>query len=113
MVHFASSVISICESFFELMPIFMARLVDESGESITGACATAGNRAASTAMRSDTICRARRRSVPDSKIKITEERPRTDLERMVFTQGAPCSAFSSGTVTRLSTSSVESPGASV
>ena len=35
-VHFARSVISICESFFELTPIFMARLVDESGCSITG-----------------------------------------------------------------------------
>ncbi len=37
MVHFASSDISIWESFFELTPIFRARLVDERGESIPGA----------------------------------------------------------------------------
>ena len=41
----------------------------------------------------------------------TDDRPNTDFERMVWSHGVPLSAFSSGTVTRLSTSSVESPGA--
>ena len=45
-----------------------------------------------------------------SKISTTDDRPSTDFERIVFTQETPLSAFSSGTVTRLSTSSVERPG---
>src|SRR6185436_9699312 len=36
-----------------------------------------------------------------------------DLDRSVLSRGVPFSAFSSGIVTRLSTSSVERPGASV
>ena len=35
-VHFASIVRSICESVFDETPIFSSRLVDESGERITG-----------------------------------------------------------------------------
>src|SRR4051812_9107035 len=43
----------------------------------------------------------------------TDDSPSTDFERRVFSQDVPLSAFSSGTLIRLSTSSVESPGASV
>ena len=43
----------------------------------------------------------------------TDESPSTDFERIVLSQGAPLSAFSMGTVMKLSTSSVERPGASV
>ena len=95
------------------MPIFITRLVDDSGESITGGRATAGNRLASVASRSCTNCRARIRSVPSSKISTTDDNPSTDFERIVFSQGMPLSAFSSGMLIRLSTSSVDSPGASV
>jgi hypothetical protein len=51
--------------------------------------------------------------VPCSKYSRTEESPRTDFERTVVTNGMPLRAFSIGTVTRLSTSSVEIPGTSV
>src|SRR5271163_3349459 len=43
----------------------------------------------------------------------TDDNPSTDLERIVFSQGVPLSAFSSGMLIRLSTSSVDKPGASV
>ena len=39
-------VISVCESVGEVMPIFISRLSDDSGASITGGCALAGNCAA-------------------------------------------------------------------
>ena len=75
--------------------------------------ATAGSRGASAASRSCTSCRAAIRSVPSLRISTTDDSPSTDFERIVFSPGVPFSAFSSGTLTRLSTSSVESPGASV
>src|SRR5262249_54468693 len=43
----------------------------------------------------------------------TDDSPRTDLERIVVSPGVPLRAFSSGTLIRLSTSSVDMPGASV
>jgi len=46
-----------------------------------------------------------------SKISTTEERPSTDLERMVVSHEVPFSALSSGAVTRLFTSAVDRPGA--
>src|SRR5207245_1995026 len=112
-VHLAKTVRSICESFFDVTPIFRTRLVDESGDSITGGRATVGNRLAAKAKRSCTSCLARMRSVPSWKIKTIEDKPSTDLERMTFIQGVPLSAFSNGMLIRLSTSSVERPGASV
>jgi hypothetical protein len=54
-VHFASVVISTCDSVSDVNPIFIARLSDESGESITGGRATAGSVAAARANRSWTI----------------------------------------------------------
>ena len=41
-VHLARMVRSICESVFDETPIFSMRLIEDSGESITGAFATAG-----------------------------------------------------------------------
>ena len=70
------------------MPIFSARLVDESGERITGGCATAGIAAATNASRSCTSCRARIRSVPSRKISTTDDRPSTDFERIVLSHGS-------------------------
>ncbi len=112
-VHLASRVRSICESVFEETPIFISRLVDDSGERITGLFAAAGSREASTASRSCTTCRAAIRSVPSLRIRTTDESPSTDFDRIVLSPIVPLSAFSSGTLIRLSTSSVESPGASV
>ena len=63
-VHLARTVISICDSVADDTPIFIKRLVEESGDSITGGWATAGSRPASAASRSCTSCRARIRSVP-------------------------------------------------
>ncbi len=51
-VHFASRVRSICESVLDETPIFSSRLVEDSGERITGTRAAAGSRDASTANRS-------------------------------------------------------------
>ncbi len=112
-VHFASRVRSICESVLEETPIFISRLVEDSGERITGRLAAAGSREASTASRSCTTCRAAIRSVPSLRIRTTDERPSTDFDRIVLSPIVPFRAFSSGTLIRLSTSSVESPGASV
>jgi hypothetical protein len=112
-VHLASVVSSTWSFVLEEMPILSTRLVDDSGESMTGAWATAGSRPERVPSRSCTICRARMRSVPSWKIRTTEERPSTDLDRMVLTQETPPSAFSMGAVMRLSTSTVERPGPSV
>ena len=113
MVHFASVVSSICDSCFEVIPIFKTRLSDESGERMTGGCAAAGSAAAVRSRRSCTSCRAPISSVPSSKMSTTDDRPSTDLDRRVLRPGTPFIAVSSGTVTRLSTSPVDSPGASV
>ncbi|MCG3163695.1 MAG: hypothetical protein JMDDDDMK_05140 [Acidobacteria bacterium] len=112
-VQRASVESSICESVFDETPIFIARLVDESGCKITGGRAAAGSCGATSANLSCTICRARINSVSGSKISTTDERPSTDLDRSVFNCAVPVSAFSTGTLIRLSTSAVERPGASV
>ena len=112
-VHLASVLISTCDSVSEVMPIFMTRLSEDSGESITGGRATAGSVAAARDSRSCTICLALNTSVEGSRIRTTDESPSTDLERMRVEPGTPLSAASSGTVTSASTSLVESPGASV
>ena len=95
------------------MPIFIARLVDDSGGSITGGRAAAGNRACTCVTRSWTSWRARITSVPRSNRIDTDDSPRTDFDRSVIRSGTPLTAVSIGTVIRLSTSSVERPGASV
>ena len=112
-VHFARIVRSICESVLDDTPILSSRLVDDSGERITGCRAAVGSRAASTASRSCTTWRAAIRSVPSLRINTTDESPSTDFDRIVLRPIVPLSAFSSGTLIRLSTSSVERPGASV
>ena len=108
-----SSLSSLCDSVFDVSPTFSTRLKDEYGDISTGGFTTAGSRFWARFSRSCTSCRALRISVPVSKIITTEDKPSTDLDRSVFRNGRPLSAFSSGTVTSASTSSVESPGASV
>ena len=96
-------------SVFDVTPIFITRLRLDSGERITGGRTTAGSRGAAIDSRSSTSCRAVIRSVPSWKIRTTDDSPRTDFDRRVFSPVVPLSAFSSGTLTRLSTSSVDSP----
>ena len=74
--------ISTCVSVSEVMPIFMTRLSDDSGESMTGGRATAGSVAAARDSRSCTICRDVITSVEGSRMSTTEESPSTDLDRM-------------------------------
>ena len=95
------------------MPIFITRLSDDSGDSITGGWRHAGSCAAARDRRSCTICRAVITSVAGSRISTTDDSPSTDFDRIVSRPGTPLSAASSGTVTSASTSFVDSPGASV
>ena len=113
MLQRASVVISTCVRLSDDTPIFSTRLVDESGESITGGRATPGSVGATRASRSCTACRALLMSIPCGKYSTTDDKPSTDLERIFFTSGVPFRAFSSGTLTRASTSAVLRPGASV
>ncbi len=113
MVHLASSERSICESFGDVTPIFITRLRLDNGERITGGLTTAGKRLEAIESRSATSCRATIRSVPSLKIRTTDDRPSTDFDRRIFKPVVPLSEFSSGTLTKASTSSVERPGASV
>ena len=56
-------VISVCDSVGDVMPIFIRRLSDDSGASITGGCAVTGScEGPSVARRSCTCCRASIRS---------------------------------------------------
>ena len=92
------------ESSSEWIPIFMTRLVDDSGCSITGGAAQVGRLGATCCSRSWTSWRERMRSVPGSKIiSICESWP-SDRERSTSRLGTPLSACSSGTVTRFSVS---------
>ena len=104
---------SCCESVFDDSPIFITRLSDESGWSTTGGRATTGSVAAAAVTRSWTSWRARWISVPSANSITTDDSPSTDFERIVFSPGVPFRAFSSGTLMSASTSSVDSPGASV
>ena len=101
-------------SVFDDMPIFSTRLVDDSGGRITGGRATAGSCAR---LRRQPLlhelpglasgrCPARRSAPPTTA-------PAPTWSASSCSQDVPLSAFSSGTVTRLSTSSVDRPGASV
>src|SRR4051812_27084968 len=88
-VHLASVVRSICEAVFDDTPIFITRLVEDSGDrmigpSDAGGLATAGSRVASVASRSCTSWRAFMRSVPSWKMRTTDDSPSTDFDRSVF-----------------------------
>ena len=113
MVHLASVLICTWVRSLEVNPIFITRLSEDSGESMTGARATDGRVATARSRRSCTICRDVITSVDGSRIRTTEESPSTDLDRMASRPGTPLSAASSGTVRSASTSLVDKPGASV
>ena len=87
-VHCASVVSSICDSVFDVMPIFSTRLSDDSGDSITGGRATAGScgRGARQPLLHELPRRASGR-VLGSRISTTDDRPSTDFERIVVEPG--------------------------
>src|ERR1044071_7918779 len=91
------------------MPIFMTRLVDDSGWIMTGGPAQFGHCADVAAIRSATHCRAWRRSAPGLKISSIDDSCGTDFDRMTSRPGTPLSASSSGTVTSDSTSEGDRP----
>ncbi len=113
MVQYASMDRSITEWSGEVMPIFITRLVDDSGGIINGGAAHLGKLGVAIATRSATNWRVNNSSTPASKIATTEDSCGTDFERKVVTPGTPAKAFSSGTVMSDSTSAGDRPSAMV
>ncbi len=94
-------------------PIIITRLAEDSGWSIVGGRETLGSAWACVSC-SCTSWRPRNRSVSGSNTSTTEDSPGTDSERMTSTPATPLSRSASrGTVMSCSTSSAESPSASV
>ena len=98
---------------FDVSPIFMTRLVDESGCSMTGMPADCGSSAMAILRRSCTRCRATRRSVPGLKSITTCDSAPPEEERMTSMPGTPRSESSMGMVISSSTSVEVMPGPSV
>src|SRR5713101_5783741 len=73
----------------------------------------AGSSFSAERTRSSTIWRASQMSVPSLKIAVTAESPERDTDRSSIRFGMPFSAISIGNVTDRSTSTGDSPGASV
>ena len=96
--------------------IIESRLLEDRGWIICGSSATCGNPATPTACvrRSCTTCRASSTSVPGSNVMTTDESPGSDTDSISSRKATPASrSCSSGTVISCSTSSAESPRASV
>ena len=104
---------SVRSQWSHVSPIFIARLVAESGWSVQGMPADAGRLGIAVATRSFTSWRASSGSVPRSKISVIADRPGTVVERIVSSPGVELSACSIGIVMRVSTSSVDIPRPSV
>src|SRR5215207_1679114 len=105
--------ISLMFSSSEVIPIFMTRLVEESGGIIQGGLAQVGRLGDASDRRSCTNCRASYRSVSLLKMSWICERSITDLERISSSPGIPFSWSSSGMVISSSTCSEELPTATV
>jgi hypothetical protein len=73
----------------EVSPIFITRLVEDSGCRITGGAAHVGNVGVTVVTRSATSCRACRRSVPRLKRSLIAESCGTDFERTASRPGIP------------------------
>src|SRR3954447_7905821 len=113
MVQRASTDMLMCETDFDDSPRIITRLDEESGCSMIGGFDTCGI-ATAWVMRSDTIWRARIRSVPGWNVSTTDDRLGTDSERIDWSHGRPLSrSCSIGTVINCSTSSADSPSDSV
>src|SRR5262249_15543608 len=104
---------SIRSCCFDVIPIFMTRLVADRGWSMIGAPAECGSVFVASSRRSCTICRAFRMSVPGLKMRRIAERPTTDFDRKMSSPGVPRSCSSSGTVMSSSTSEAVMPIPSV
>ena len=104
---------SMSEYSSDVIPIFMTRLVADSGWIMTGGAAHRGNVEDTAAIRSATSCRAVRRSSPSLKMSSICESCSTDLDLITSSPGTPLSACSIGTVTRDSTSVADRPSARV
>ncbi len=104
---------SISDTESDDIPIFMTRLVADSGASIIGGPAQVGRVAETADMRSATTWRACIRSLPGLKISWIDETWGADFERRMSRPSTPLSACSSGTVTSDSTSSADIPRAGV
>ena len=98
---------------FEESPIFMTRLVDDSGWSMTGGPMPTGSRVAASWRRSCTSWRAWTISVPCLKMRTIEDIAITVLDLMVSISGVALSVSSMGTVISSSTSWVVIPMPSV
>src|SRR3954466_1424505 len=94
---------------FEDRPIFMIRLVDDTGGIMNGGAAHVGRVGTTVCMRSETSWRALNRSVPRLKRSSMLLSWGTEEERMVSTPGIPLSASSRGTLTSSSTSEAVRP----
>src|SRR3954453_19522737 len=112
---FQYALFDICIRFSscEDSPIFMIRLVDESGGIIQGGLDHVGRVGVTWAIRSCTSWRARSSSVPFLKISRMEDSWDTDFERISSRPGRPPSDSSIGIVTSSSTSLDEFPSAIV
>ncbi len=109
----ASTERSMRESSFDDRPISMRRPVVAVGWITNGGFDTWGS-AGTMVSRSCTTCRARTGSVPGSKIISIADTPGAESERSLASQGIPLkNSFSIGLVIRFSTSSGDSPSASV
>src|ERR671914_1945924 len=105
--------ISLMFSSSDVSPIFMIRLVDDSGGIMKGGLAQVGRVGAAAVRRSCTNCRDWYRSTSLLKMSWICERSATDLERISSSPGIPFSWSSSGTVISSSTCSEELPIAMV
>src|SRR3954447_20360850 len=94
---------------FDDMPIFMMRLIEETGGMRIGGAAHVGSVGSTVCRRSETSWRALNRSVPRLNHSSRLLSCGTDDERIVSTPGTPLSASSSGTLTSDSTSDAVRP----
>src|SRR5262245_42023423 len=104
---------SIAETVVEVRPITTNVPVDEVMGVTRGGPTPWGRVLATVVRRSFTSIRSVRMSLPSAKMAVTTEMPGADEDRSVARKLVLLSAYSTGTVTRASTSSADSPGASV
>src|SRR6478672_8934075 len=95
------------------MPIFMTRLVADTGGIMNGGAAHVGKDGVTLSIRSWTSWRERMRSASGLKISSIDESWGTDFERRMSRPSMPASACSSGTETNDSTSAADRPSAAV
>jgi len=104
---------SIRERARDVSPMTRTRLAADVGGTIAGAWTPCGSCPARVASRSPTSWRACRIPVPSRKVAVTTESPWIDSDRIDSRLPTPFTAASIGRVTSASTSSGESPDASV